>query len=470
MRRGRSIWLVATMSFYAACAPSRATLFDPVRQAAYERTRIKPEWRPGSEASAAAARRVNELLGKPLTAESTATIAVLMSPDLQASYEQLNAQGASVARAWTPSNPEVEAELVWPKTGSGEGQLELTALQNVTDLLAIVPRVNVANAELRALRRSAVLTTVDLVSRARTSYYQAVAAEQLLALRKTIAEAGGASAELARKLHEAGNLTDFDLARETIFEEEALVDVREAEANARAARENLNAVLGLQGKQTEWKLAAELPRAPAQAPSVNDLEQVALAASLDLEVLRARLEGAGSEIGLARLQSFLPDVGVGVAVKKEDEWLIGPAIALSIPVFDWGQSERGTAWAKLRSLQHKYTGTAVAVRARARAIQARAVAAHQRAVRMQDVVMPMREKLIDEAVLQYNAMNLSPFELLVLRREQVEAERRYIAALLDYWIVTTEVEQLRAGSIPGTGSGNISDGSGAAAQPRGEDH
>ncbi len=460
--------VIAGFTLLAACAPSRATLFDPVRQAAYERVGIKPEWRRSAALSPESTRRVDELLSKPLTVESAAFIAILANPELQASYEQLSARGAGVARARTPGNPEVEAELLLPDSGGGERQIELSVLQNVSDLVALFPRVNAANAELHALRRSTVRATVELVAQARIAFYQAVAAEQMLRLRRTIAEAAAASAELARKLHAAGNLSDFDLTRETVFEEEAGVDVREAEAGATAARENLNVVLGLQGKQTRWQLPPELPRAPGTSPQMTDLEESAVKNSLDLEVLRSRIEGAGSEISVARLQSFLPDLSVGVAVKQEDEWRWGPAIALSVPLFDWGQAERGAAWAKLRGLQHEYIGKAIAVRARARAVQARATAAHQRALRMQEVVMPMREKLIDEAVLQYNAMNLSPFQLLVIRREQVEAEKRYIAALLDYWAVTTQAEQLRAGSLPAPAPATSSEP--GSLQTRGEDH
>jgi hypothetical protein len=36
-----------------------------------------------------------------------------------------------------------------------------------------------------------------------------------------------------------------------------------------------------------------------------------------------------------------------------------------------------------------------------------------------------------------------------VRREQFEAEERYVIALRDYWVAQTEVDQLRAGSLPG---------------------
>jgi outer membrane protein TolC len=290
--------------------------------------------------------------------------------------------------------------------------------------------------------------TIDVASRARVAFYQAAAAEQLRSLRRSIAEAAAASAALAHSLHEAGNLTDFDLAREAVFDEESRLDARHAETGATSARERLNAVLGLHGEETGWRLVATLDDAPAGQPEVADLEREAVAASLELEATRWSIEAAGQRIGAARLESWLPDLGIGVSAKQETEWGVGPVVTLSIPIFDWGQGKRAAAWAGLRVAQHEYTDVAVKLRAAARAARERVAAAHERATRIQSVVMPLRERLLDEALLQYNAMNLSPFELLILRREHIEAEERYIDALLDYWVARTEVEQLRAGSLP----------------------
>jgi hypothetical protein len=40
----------------------------------------------------------------------------------------------------------------------------------------------------------------------------------------------------------------------------------------------------------------------------------------------------------------------------------------------------------------------------------------------------------------------------------VEAEKRYISALLSYWVVSAEVDQLRAGSVPGAAPASMDTG------------
>jgi cobalt-zinc-cadmium efflux system outer membrane protein len=336
-------------------------------------------------------------------------------------------------------------------------------------------RVGAADAELRAARRRATVATVALAARARASFYRAAAAAQRVELRRLIAEAARASAEFAKSLHDAGNITDLDRTREVVFEAEANIALDEAHSASSTMREALNAVLGLHGSETNWRVASDLPAPPDHLAPLSALEREAVAASLELEAMRWDLQAAGKAVGLARLQSVLPSLGVGVAAKREGEgeWSLGPAVSLSLPLFNWGQARRSAAWARLHGLQHRYAATGINVRAAARAASARIVSAHERVMRMRTVVMPQREKLLEQATRQYNAMNLDAFELLSMRREQVEAEARYIDTLQDYWLAHNEVEQLRAGSLPGTDSESASGGEverQGASSSQGEEH
>jgi outer membrane protein, heavy metal efflux system len=456
----------------AACGPSRADLFDPVSHAVRERTGIAPEWRFEEHRAAATAKGsgVAGLLAQPLTATSAAAIAVLNNPELQASYAELAAAGGALTAARSVSNPELEAELTFPLEGDDRPHIELSALQDLTQLIAMIPAGRAADAGLRAARKRAILRTVELAARAQVAFYRAVAAAQRAAQRRVIADAAGASAEFARGLHAAGNIPEFDRLRETVFEEEAQIAVAEAELEATSSREALGSVLGLQGDGPTWTLTSELPSAPERPSGLLDLERDALAASLELQALRAEIEGAGENIALARMQSWLPHLAAGVSVKREDEWSVGPAVALSLPLFDWGQGKRETAHARLSAAQHRYAAVEIATRAAARAAAARAVAAHQRVTRMQTRVLPLRKQLLAQAVRRYNAMTLDVFQLLVLRREQATSEERHIDALRDYFIAQSDIEQLRGGALPlraEDGSGAAASGSGATESPSG---
>ena len=91
----------------------------------------------------------------------------------------------------------------------------------------------------------------------KTAFYTLQGAEQMLELRQTVAHATELSAEIAGRQREAGNIMDLDLASERALADEAKLDLAKAEADVLAGREELNALLGLWGPNTAWKIVNE---------------------------------------------------------------------------------------------------------------------------------------------------------------------------------------------------------------------
>jgi outer membrane protein, heavy metal efflux system len=89
---------------------------------------------------------------------------------------------------------------------------------------------------------------------------------------------------------------------------------------------------------------------------------------------------------------------------------------------------------------------------------------------MRDVVLPLRERVVAETVLQYNAMNASTFELLQARRDQVDSGRQYIDSLRRFWTASAEVAALRRGVMPGTTTSSTPIDGGSTAAPSAGGH
>jgi cobalt-zinc-cadmium efflux system outer membrane protein len=447
-RPARAIALGA-LAVWAGCVPSQQALYGPVHTQASERLGMTVHARP---ASPGAANEVATLLHAPLTADSAARIALLNSATFQAALEELGAGAGALAQATTPENPELDLELLYPREGDEAPHVEVQVVQSLTSLLAIPWRRGIARAGLAAGRWRAVAAAVDLAAEARVAFYHALAARQILTLQRAIAEAAGLSFELATRLHQAGNITDLALVQEQALLEQARLDLADAELAVKESRERLNATLGLWGEQTGWTISGDLEdieHIGAQPADLGQLEADAVARSLALAELRAEAEAAAGAVGVARLSSWLPDIGAGVGAQREEgSWHVGPALTLSLPLFDLGQGERATAWARLRQARLQYRGRAIEVRSEARAVGQRYQAAAARATRLRDVVLPLRQRILDETLLQYNAMNASPFELLVARQQQIQASRQYIESLRDAWIAHVAIQQLRAGGSP----------------------
>ena len=64
-----------------------------------------------------------------------------------------------------------------------------------------------------------------------------------------------------------------------------------------------------------------------------------------------------------------------------------------------------------------------------------------------DDLLPTRIRMVNNAILQYNAMQFSPYELFLAKSQELEAERGYIDTLRDYWITRAELERAVGGTL-----------------------
>jgi hypothetical protein len=76
-------------------------------------------------------------------------------------------------------------------------------------------------------------------------------------------------------------------------------------------------------------------------------------------------------------------------------------------------------------------------------------ATYQQALQVKDTILPLRQKILSEVLLHYNAMNATPFELLLARRAQADANQQYIELLRDFWISNSVVVTMQRGGMSG---------------------
>ena len=139
------------------------------------------------------------------------------------------------------------------------------------------------------------------------------------------------------------------------------------------------------------------------------------------------------------------------ANRIDGEWEAGPAVSLGLPLFNQQQGARAPANAEIRRARNLSAATAIELRARSRAVRQRVLQAHAEARHLRDVVLPLRQRVLDETLKQYNAMNASTFELLTARRELVDAGRQYIDALRRFYRADADARALSRGAMVGGG-------------------
>jgi outer membrane protein, heavy metal efflux system len=443
-------WLSVGLLFFSGCASMTLDAgFDDIKATVEQRSAIQISWNDSSDLDKEASEKLHSLLKRKLTADDAVQIALLNNRDLQAIYSDLGVAQADLVQAGLLRNPIFDSAVMFPVSGGGRPDLEFGAAMNFLDIFYIPLRKRVAAARFEEVKTRVAGSILDFAGRVRAAFYTYQSDQQMLDLRQTIVQALSASLEIARRLSEAGNITDLDLARERAQLETAKLALRSAEIALRQSREELNIVMGLWGEQLQWQSDERLPKIPEQSLPTKDIERRALERSLDLANARQRIAATGEQLRLTRWTTLLPELGAGPQAERNDgEWEIGPRLDFPIPLFDQGQARVGRGVAELRRARQEYYGAAVRIRATARALGDRVEGARDRALYYRDILLPLHERIVNEAQLQYNAMQLGPFQLLRAREEQIQTAVAYIESLRDYWLARGDVEQILSGRLP----------------------
>ena len=456
-------WLLSSIVFLNGCASVALNAgFDEVKATVEERAAIKIYWNNGTDLDRDAGEKLGSLLKDNLTVDDAVQIALLNNREVQAVYSDLGIAQADLVQAGLLNNPIFDGAIKWATPGGGRPDLELAVVMNFLDIIYLPLRKRLAAARFEEAKTRVSGMVLDFAARVRTAFFLHQANEQMLELRQTIVQALTASFEVTRRLLDAGNITDLEFARERALLETGKLALRSAEVAVRQSREELNTLMGLWGKQTEWQTDERLPEIPQQPIQTEDLERVALNRSLDLLNARQRLVSAGEQLGLTKATALIPESHMGALGERTDgAWEVGPVLEFPIPLFDQGQARTGRAAAELRRAQQEYYALAIRIRSMSRAGRDRMEGARDRALYYRDIMLPLHERIVNEAQLQYNAMQLGPIQLLRAREQQIETGAAYVEALRDYWLARAELAQLLSGRLPGGDGARAGEAAGA---------
>lgn len=439
--RKPSILFAACAVLLASCAtvPRDAGLAD-VQEDVAARTNQTLAWTAGNE-------RV--MLQDELTADEAVAIAVANNPRLQVALAGLGIARADLMEASTIANPILEFELRVP--GEPYRPYELRLAQSLVDLIQLPRRRAIGRAAFAAAQLGVTSEVLRFAADVRSSYFDLIAATQLVAQSRSIAEAAKTGAELAIKQHGAENITDLDLENEQALYEQAKLDLARAERRVIVAREALTRAMSLPDASIEWRVPERFPELPAGELDQQQLEQLAAQQRLDLAIARRELEIAERRIPIARLAA-IGEVDVDVHYEREPsgEHTVGPGIELPIPIFNTGRAARTRAEAEFLRARHTLRALEAESSSRLRTARATLAEARARVEYYRDVLLPRRRRIVELTKLEHNAMLTGIFQLLQARQNEAEAERDSIEAQREYWSARTDLDRALQG-ISGEG-------------------
>jgi len=441
---------VVVLTVLAGCAavPKDAG-FGDVQEGTQSRLGQRVQWNRGTEEDRLAVEAVRSLLKEEIEPSQAVQIALLNNRRLQAAYQELGVAQASLVQAGLLRNPVFNFERRF-HTGGDNKAVEFGVVDDFLHILLIPLRRKLVTADLERVKSQVLADILELSARVQTNFYRLQADEQLLEMRRTVLEATQASYELAQRMRTAGNLNDFAVAREQAACEQARLDLSSVERAVIEDREQLNSLMGLWGPDVTWRIRPRLSDLPPEETDFDHIERRAIEKNVDLAAAYQRLEVAGGQVGLTRTVSAISQVELGAHVEREPDglWTAGPALSLPLPLFDQGQAAVSSAKARFVQLWNEYTALAVEIRSRVRLARDTLRITRQQVVFYRDLLLPLQQRVIEQALVRYNAMQLTQFELLQTKREQIDAQMRYILTLRDYWIVRAQLEHALAGHVP----------------------
>lgn len=439
--------LAAGLLGCASTSPRPA--FDDVARRVAERSGHRLSWQAFQDARAEKA--VDDLLARELTADTATQVALLESPALRSKLEELSIAQADLVQAGLLKNPVFTfGRTAWEQEHISPN-LFGTIEQDFLDLLTMPLRKRVAAAELERTKLEVADHVLEVASDVRRAFYTAQAAAQVALVRERIHHAASTSGELARRQHEAGNLSDLALGTELTLAAQAGLDRKRSEGDAMVAREALNRHMGVWGVRTGWTMA-RLPELPPEEPDLERVESQAVAQRLDVAAARENVVAIGRALGLAKTTRWTGTVSVAVEsgrLRTSRRFSFGPSVTVEIPLFDQRRAAIARLEAYERQAQNDLRALAIEVRADVRAARARVLTARAVVEQYGKVVVPLRESVVRYSQEQYDAMLLGVHQLIQAKQAEFETYREYIEALRDYWIARSDLERAVGSRIGG---------------------
>lgn len=397
-----------------------------------------------NEDRVAARAQAETLLAQPLSADDAVRVALSLSPAFQAMLAEQSALSASAAQMGRLPNPVFTFErLVKKRDGAVDLDIGRMLSISLLEFIYLPSRLKSAEAMQQQARLQGSARVVETATNARQAWVKAVAAQQSLTYFQQVMDTAEASAELAKRMYQAGNFSKLQRARQQAFYAEAAGQLARARQTAVTTREGLVRTLGLDSAlAAQLKLPERLPDLPKAPKPESVLAQKALDQRLDVRMAAADLDLLAARNGYTKASSYLNALHLtGVRISETGEPVKkGYELELAIPIFDWGDAQRGKAASEYRAAMYRVAQTGIDAESSLREQYAAWRTAYDYALHYRDEVVPLKKLIADEMVLQYNGMLIGVFEMLTGTRDQIGSVISAIDAQRDFWLADAALD------------------------------
>jgi len=380
----------------------------------------------------------------PLTLDEALRTAFDRNPVLSAQRAALGeARGRLVAARTWPYNPEVGADVARRRSdlaGPDATDYSVSVSQELELAGQSGKRAATAGAELRAAEAVLVREGRLLAALVERAFADAVGAREALDVERADREVVRQFLAYTERRFEAGaaSALDLNLARATAGRAERRFLT--AEAAAQAARSLLAEVTGLDPADPP-EPAGLLALPPGPPPPLPELIASARDRRADLRAFESASRAAEARLRLARALA-VPNVRIGGFYSREDgvDTIVGAQLSIGLPLFNRNQGGIAEARAGVDRSAAESRAVALAAEREVAEAWARHRAAQAAAERLREQVVGSLEENLGLLQRAFEAGKVGATELLLFRREFVEAQREFVAAAVEAWTTRVELE------------------------------
>ena len=437
MRGSLPISLLAATVLTGCASVAIDENFAEVERFAREQTGSEVRWLRSDPEREAMRTEVDRLLAQPLAIDDAVRIALGYSPAFQSLLAEAAVASADATGSARIGNPVFTFERLF-RSGAEGRELDIGRSLGISlfDLLFLPARLEQAEFRQQQTRLQSSIALLSTVTEVRQAWVDAVAARQVARYREEVATAAGTAAELARRMQATGNFSRLQRAREQALAAEETANLIRARQNATAAREALIQRLGLTPSQAQaLRLPDQLPALP-EAPIDEATAGAALLDNrLDVRIARTDLERTAKSLGLTQVTSVVNGLHVAGVRNSEtgESSQRGFEVELPLPLFDFGDAARASSEARYLSAFNRTLEVANNASSQVRVAYEGYRSAYDLARHYRSEVVPLRQNITEESVLQYNGMLIGVFELLAAARAQSASVVQAIEAERDFW-------------------------------------
>ncbi len=443
----RKIFLSMTMLGLSSCATfSDDGGFDAVQKATQQHIKQTPVWAKTNALKAGNAKQINTLLKVPLSQKDAVQLALLNNKQLQAEFYDLQLAEANLVQAGRLPNPSFS--MLYART-NGDYTIEQSLTMNIFALFTIDKATAIEKQRFAATQNRIVLKVLGLARKTRNAYIRALAAKQNMDYLKLVNNSAGATYALAKRMRQAGNWNALDEGREQSFYIETSLALKQAENQCLQAEEGLTRLLGLKHPK-EFMLPLRLAALPNTDADLKQVKADDFSKRIDLQQMRNNTEALAKQLGLTKTTRLINMLEIGPARllegRRGDPVKRGVELRFELPIFDFGTARVQRAQAMYEQAMQSVSNQTIEAASQVRAQYSQYTTSFEIAKNYRDEVVPLRKKILDESLLRYNGMLMSPFELMSAAREQVLAVNGYIESLKDFWLAESDLEMVLVGT------------------------